>query len=302
MAVITTGNHPAALWPGINSWFGRFYDQHPVEYTDLFEVSNSDQNFEKDVETTGFGLAPVKAEGASVRYESETQGYDYNYVHVAYALGYIVTEEEIDDNLYEQVSKTRAQALAWSLRQTREVISANVYNRAFDNAYTFGDGVELLATTHPSAAGLWANEPAAATDLSEAALEDLLTQIMQAQNSKGLKINLMGKSLIVPPALWWEANRIMKTVLQSDSANNDINVLKATGVLPDGIKMNHYLTDSDAWFVRTNCPNGMKAYDRKIKPFEMDNDFDTGNAKAKKYERYSQGGTDPRGLYGSPGA
>jgi len=302
MPVIGTSNHPKALWPGVKAWFGRFYDEHKIEYTDLFDMDFSNQNYEEDVEVTGFGLAPRKNEGHSVAYDSETQGYVARYVHIAYAYGYIVTEEEIDDNLYEKVSKTRSQALAFSLRQTKETVAANIYNRAFNSSYVGGDGVELLATTHVGIAGTWSNELATAADLSEASLEDLLIQIMKATNSKGLKISLMPKCLIVPPDLWYEANRILKSTLQNDTANNAQNVLKATNALPEGIKLNHYLTDTDAFFVRTNAPRGMICYDRKIKDFEQDNDFDTGNAKAKKYERYSFGWTDPRGLYGSPGA
>ena len=302
MAAITTGNHPKALWPGIKAWFGRFYDEHQVEYTDLFDMESSSQNYEEDVEVTGFGLAPVKGESGSVTYESETQGYTKRYVHVAYALGFIVTEEELDDNLYEKVSKTRGQALAWSMRQTKETIAANVYNRAFSSSYLGGDGKALLTTDHPGIAGTWQNELTTAADLSETSLEDLLILVMTATNSKGLKISLMPQSLVVPPALWWEANRILKSTLQNDTANNALNVLKSTNALPKGIKMNHYLTDTDAFFVRTNAPRGMIGYDRKIKDLEQDNDFDTGNAKTKKYERYSFGWTDPRGVYGSPGA
>lgn len=300
--IITTGNHPKALWPGIKAWFGRVYDEHKTEYTDLFDVESSDKNYEEDVQVTGFGLAPVKTEGAAIAYDSETQGYTARYVHVAYAMGYIVTQEELDDNLYETVSRRRAQALAFSFRQTRENVGANVYNRAFSNSYTFGDGKELLATDHPSLAGNWSNELATPADLSEASLEDLIVQIMGATNERGLKISLMPRSLIVPRQLWFEANRILKSTLQNDTAANAVNVLKATNALPEGIKVNHYLTDADAWFIRTNAPRGMIHYERKIMPFEQDNDFDTYNAKAKKYERYSFGCTDPRAVYGSAGA
>lgn len=301
MGVISTSNHPKALWPGVKAWFGRTYAEHKTEYTDLFDVESSDKAYEEDVQVTGFGLAPVKSEGAAITYDSETQGYTKRYTHVAYAMGYIVTREELADNLYETVSRRRAQALAFSFRQTRENVAANVYNRAFNSSYTGGDGKELLATDHPSLAGDWSNELATPADLSEASLEDLIIQIMGATNDRGLKISLMPRCLIVPRQEWFNANRILKSTLQPGTANNDVNVIRATNALPEGIKVNHYLTDADAWFLRTNAPRGMIHYEREIDEFMQDNDFDTYNAKAKKYERYSFGWTDPRALYGSAG-
>ena len=301
MGAITTGNHPAALWPGVKAWWGRTYNEHKVEYTDLFDMETSTKNYEKDVQVTGFSLAPVKTEGGGTTYDSETQGYAYNYVHVAYGLGFIVTREERDDNLYEVVGKRRAQALAFSMRQTKETVAGLVYNRAFNSDYTFGDGKEIIATDHPSLAGDWANEPTSAADISEAAIEDMCILIMGMTNSKGLKINLMAQSLIVPRQLWFEANRILKSTLQSDSANNDPNVLRMTNAIPGGIKVNHYLTDTDAWFMRTNCPRGMIGYDRAKDDLMRDNDFSTDNALAKAYERYIFGVTDPRSIVGSPG-
>ncbi len=300
--VITTGNHPKALWPGIKAWWGRSYNEHPVEWTDLFDRETSDKAYEEDVQVTGFGLAPKKPEGASTHYDSETQGYTTRYTHVAYSLGYIVTYEELRDNLYEVVSRRRAAALAFSMRQTKETVLANVYNRAFSATQVGGDGKELLATDHPTLSGVQSNELAVAADLSEASLEDLTIQIMGATNDRGLKISIMPQSLIVPRQLWFEANRILKSTLQNDTANNAINALKATNALPGGIKVNHYLTDADAWFVRTNAPRGMICYDREAVSFDQDNDFDTKNAKACAYERYKALWTDFRGLYGSPGA
>lgn len=300
--VITTGNHPKALWPGMHAFFGRTYREHPTEYTMLFDMESSSKNYEEDTLVTGFGLAPIKAEGAAVQYDSEAQQWTKRYTHTAYALGYIVTREELDDNLYEVVSKRRIKALAFSMRQTKETVAANVYNRAFNSSYTGGDGKELLATDHPSLAGTWSNELSTPADLSEAAIEDLLIQIMNAKNDRGLRIALMGRSLIVPPALAFEAERIIKSAQQSGTANNDVNAIRSMGLLPEGVKVNHYLTDTDAWFIRTNCPNGMTGFDRVGVEFTRDNDFDTDNAKAKAYERYSFGWTDPRALYGSSGA
>lgn len=303
MAVITTGAHPKALWPGIKAWWGRQYDEHREEFPDLFVTDRSRQNYEEDVQLTGFGLAPVKSEGAPTQYDSESQGFVSRYTHVAYSLGYIVTKEELDDGLYEIVSKRRARALAFSMRQTKENVAANVYNRAFNASYTGGDGVSLINASHPNTTGgTFSNHIATAADISEVALEDLIVQIMGATNDRGLKINLMAQSLHVPRQLWFEANRILKSVLQNDTANNALNVLRATNALPGGIKVNHYFTDPDAWFIRTNCPEAMKCYERVPVSFTQDNDFDTDNAKAKCYERYSFGWTDPRGLFGSPGA
>lgn len=300
MAVITTGNHPKALWPGVNAWFGRQYDEHKVEYTDLFETNTSRKAYEEDVQVTGFGLVPVKPEGQATVYDSETQGFTKRYTHVAYSSGFIVTHEEMADNLYEVVGKRRSRALAFSFRQTKENVGANVYNRGFNSAYKGGDGKELFATDHPTKAGTFSNELAVAADLSEASLEDLCIQIMQATNDRGLKISLMPKCLIVPPQLVFEAERITKSTLQNDTANNAINTMR--GKFPDGVKVNHYLNDADAFFIRTNCPDGMKVFNREILPFAQDNDFDTSNAKAKKYERYSFGWTDPRGGFASAGA
>ena len=301
--LITTASHPKALWPGIKAWWGQVYDEHATEYTSLFDSDTSDKNYEEDVQLTGFGLAPRKSEGAGVQYDSETQGFTTRFTHVAYALGYIVTKEELDDNLYEQVSKRRSAALAQSFRQTKENVAANVYNRAFNGTYLGGDGVALCSTAHPNATGgTFSNKPTVDVDLSETSLEDAIVATMGLQNDRGLLINVMPRSLIVPRQLWFNANRILQSVYTPGTNNNDINVLKATNALPEGIKMNHYLTDVNAWFLRTNIQNGMKYYERSGITFDQDNDFDTMNAKAKGYERYSFGWTDPRAIYGTQGA
>ena len=300
--IITTASHPKALWPGIKAWWGQVYDEHPEEYSKLFDSDTSSMNYEEDVQLTGFGLAPVKAEGSGVAYDSEIQGFTTRYTHVAYALGYIVTKEELDDNLYEQVSRRRAAALAMSFRQTKENIGANIYNRAFNGTYLGGDGVSLCSTSHPNTSGgTFANTPTVAADLSEASLEDALTALMGFQNDRGLLINVMPRSLIVARQNWWNANRILKSAYTPSTANNAVNVLVATNALPEGIVMNHYLTSPNAWFVRTNIQNGLKYYSRVGIQFDQDNDFDTMNAKAKGYERYSFGWTDPRAIYGVNG-
>jgi len=299
--VITTGAHPKALWPGVHAWWGRMYNEHREEWPELFAEETSDKSYEEDVEITGFGLAPVKEQGTAVMYDTETQASVTRYTHVAYALGYIVTYEELRDNLYESVSKRRAQALAFSMRQTKENVGANVYNRAFNSSFTGGDGVSLIDASHPTLNGLQSNELTTPADLSEASIEDLIIQIMQTQNNRGLRISNLPQSLHVSPQQWFEANRILKSVLQNDTANNAVNVLKATNALPNGIKVNHYFTSATAWFIRTNIPRSMQYFKREAVSFDQDNDFDTKNAKAACYERYSFGWTDWRGLFGSAG-
>lgn len=300
--IITTGNHPAALWPGVHAFVMGKYTEHAPEYGKIFKVESSKMAYEEDVELTGFGLAQVKGQGASVAYDSHSQGFTKRYTHIAYGLGYIVTREEMDDNLYLTRSFNRGEMLAFSFRTTKETVAANVLNRAFNSSYVGGDGKELLATDHPTLAGNFSNELATPADLSEASLEDLLIQIMETKNSRGLAINIRGKCLIVPPALAFEAQRILNSTLQSGTANNDINAMRTMGVLPDGFCVNHYLTDNDAWFVKTDVANGLMMFNRTPFEFTRDKDFDTDNAKAKGYERYSVGWSDPRGLFGSAGA
>lgn len=302
--VINTGNHPKLLWPGIREIWGQTYDQHPTEYTDLFETKTSTRAYEQDVEITGFGLAPVKAQGASIAYDSEMQGWVTTYAHIAYALGYIVTKEELDDNLYKEVSQRRAKANAFSCNQTVENVAAFIYNNAFNSTYfSTPDGQPLISTAHVnSVGGTFSNQLTTPADLSEAALENMSIQIMDATQNRGLRISIMPESLHISSSEWFNANRILKSVLQNNSQLNAINVLKATNAFPKGIKINHYFTDPDAWFTRTNIPNGMTFFWRTRPQFDQDNDFDTKNAKAATYMRFSAGCTDPRGVYGSPGA
>jgi hypothetical protein len=300
--VITTGNHPKALWPGVKAWWGRSYDEYKMQYMDLFDKEMSYKNYEEDVQLTGFGLAPIKTEGESTFFDSESQGYVSRYTHAAVSLGYVVTREEIADSLYEDVSRKRVKALAFSMRQTKENIGANIYNRATDATFTYGDGVELLSDSHPTLDGTQSNIAAVPADLSETSLEDLIIQIMNAKNTRGHKISLQADSLHIPTQLWFEANRILGSVLQNDTGNNAVNVLNATSAVKRGVFVNNYFTDPDAWFIRTNAPRGMICYQREEIEFEKDNDFSTSNALAKAYERYSFGNTDWRGIYGNPGA
>jgi hypothetical protein len=299
--VITTGSHPKALWPGIYAWFGRKYDEHEPEYPDLFEQATSDKAYEEIPEITGFGLMPIKPEGSPTVYDTEQQGAVSRFTHIAYSLGYIVTYEELQDNKYEEVSKTRAAALAFSARQTIENVAANVYNRAFNASFVGGDGTTLISSTHPTLAGNQSNLLTTAADLSETAIEDLGIQIMSATNNRGQKIKLLPQSLHVPPAQWFEANRVVNSVLQNDTANNAINVIRATGMFPKGIKINHYFSSATAWFIRTNCPNGLYFFEREAPNFDQDNDFSTKNALAKMYTRFCVFWADWRQLWGTPG-
>ena len=299
--IINTGTHPKLLWPGINTIWGQVYAEHANEYGDLYDWDTSSRAYEEDVQVTGFGLAQIKTEGGGGTYDSEVQGFVTRYTHIAYSLGYIVTYEELKDNLYEEVSSRRATANAYSMAQTVENIAVFPYNNAFATTYfTTGDGKALIATDHTRVTGgTFSNALTPSADLSEAALEDICTQIMQAQNDRGLLINIMPESLHIAPSEWFNANRILKSVLQSGTANNDINVLKAVNAFPKGIKMNHFFSNPSTWFVRTNCPNGMRAFWREQPNLAQDNDFDTKNAKALAYMRLVVGATDPRGIYGS---
>jgi hypothetical protein len=300
MAVITTGSHPKALWPGIKAFWGRSYNEHPVEYLDLFDKQTSDKAYEEEVEITGFGLAPVKPQGTQIFYDIEVQGPVSRFTHVAYALGYIVTYEELRDDLYEVVSKRRAAQLSFSMRQTKENVLAGTYNLAFSSSALGADGQPLVSASHPTLSGNQSNLGVSA-DISEVAIEDLVIQVMQCQNNRGMRISALPMSLHVPPQLWFEANRIYNSVLQNDTANNAINVLRAVGTFPKGIKVNHYFTSATAYFVRTNIPNGLTYYERDAISFDQDNDFDTKNAKAACYERYSGYWADWRSIFANQG-
>jgi len=305
--IITTASHPKALWPGVKEWWGRMYNEHAEEWKDLVFQDKSEQNFEDDVQVVGFGLVPVKAQTTGTAYDSEIQGFTTRYIHLTYSLGYIVSLEELEDNLYEKVSRTRSSSLAFSFHQTKENVVAGMFNNGFSTATTpfvTGDNVSLFNTAHPNTSGgTFSNMLAVGADLTETSLEDLLIQIMQATDDRGNLISLMAESLHIAPQEWFNANRIVKSVFQSGTTNNDINVLKATNAIPQGIKMNHYFTSPHAWFIRTNVSGGtgLKFYQRIEISFTQDNDFDTDNAKAKSRERYSVGCTDPRAVYASNG-
>ena len=299
--VITTGAHPKALWPGIKTWWGRQYAEHPQEYPEWFDIETSDKAYEEDVEISGFGVLREKDQGAALNYDSEVQGSITRYTHVAYAGGYIVTFEELRDDLYEVVSKRRAAMLAFAGRQTEEIIGANVFNQAFNVSYPIGDGAALCSVSHPSIVGNQSNLLTTSADLSETAIEDLAVQVMQALDYRGNKIALIPQMLGIAPQNWFDANRIVHSILQNDTSTNAINVLKATGMFPKGIAVNHYLTSATAWFIRTNAPYGARFMWRDKPMFDTDNEFDTKNAKAAQYMRFSCGVTDWRQYFGTAG-
>lgn len=303
MSLISTSSFAKSLWPGVNAWYGKAYDEYPIEWDKLFDKHTSKRNYEEDVGISSFGLVPVKPEGMPVSYDTERQGFTTRYTHVVYGMGFIVTKEAMDDDLYDVVAKNKAEGLAFSIRQTKEVIGANIYNLAFAAAPVYGDGQRLIYSAHPNVAGgTQSNTLTTAADLSEAALEQAFIDISLLKNDRGLQIALRPEKLIVPPQLEFEAARILTSVGRVGTDNNDINALKASGKFSGGVIVNHYLTDPDAWFIRTTAPHGMKYFERQADTFSMDNDFDTENAKFKVYSRFSFGATDWRGIYGSPGA
>lgn len=303
MAIINTGSFSKALWPGVNAWYGKAYDEYPVEWTDLFDKFTSRKGFEEDVGISSFGLAQVKPEGQSVAYDTETQGFITRYTHVSYGNGFIVTKEAFEDDQYDVIAERRARGLAFSMRQTKELVAANIYNRAFNSSYVGGDGSAMCVSNHSNVAGgTWSNIPAVTSNLSEAALEQAVIDIARFKNDRGLTIQVVPQSLHLPPELMFTAERILKSQYRVGTANNDINALVSMGKFPKGIKPNHYFSSTTAWFLRTNSPDGLKYFERRSDAFTEDNDFDTENAKFKATARYSFYWTDPRQIYGSAGA
>lgn len=301
--MITSSNFAKLLWPGVDAIYGKTYKEFNPEWVDIFEKKTSNKYAEEVVGYSGLGLAPVKGEGSPVQYDVSNQGFVDRYVHVEYALGFTVSQLAMEDDLYDVVAERKAQELAFSIRQTKENVAANVLNRAFNSSYTFGDGVSLLNTAHPNVAGgTWANKLTTDADLSEASLEQACIDIMNLTNDRGLRINLMPKSLHIPVQLAFEATRILKNTNRPGTADRDINALVSMGMFPGGIKVNHYFTDADAWFIKTDAMNGMTYYERRADTFGVDDDFDTSNAKFKATSRYSFGCSDKRGIFGSAGA
>lgn len=302
MSVITSSSFAKLLWPGLNSIYGKSYNDYPVEWDKLFEKNSSDRAYEEDLGLSSFGLAAVKNEGAPIQYDSERQGFTSRYNHVVYALGFIITREIYEDDQYGKVGAQKAKALARSMRQTKEIVGSNIYNRGFDSNYVGGDGVELISALHPNVAGgVFSNKIATAADLSEAALEQAVIDIAGFRDDRGLLIAARPEKLVIPYQQQFEVKRILGSDGRVGTDLNDPNVLKNEGIFSNVIT-NHYLADPDAWYILTNVKDGLKYFERRGDAFEMDNDFDTENAKFKATARYSFGWSDPRAIYGSAGA
>ena len=291
------------LEPGLNALFGMEYDRYDDEWAEIFETESSDRAFEEEVMLAGFGQAPVKSEGAAVSFDTANEAYTARYTHETIALAFAITEVAVEDNLYDRLSTRYTRALARSMSNTKEVKGANILNNAFDSTYTFGDGKELCATDHPTVGGgSLRNELSTAADLNETSLEQALIDIAAFIDERGLLVAVQGRKLVVPPALQFVADRLMASTLRPGTADNDINAMRNMGMLPDGYTVNHYLTDTDAFFIKTDAPNGFKHFDRSPVRTSMEGDFDTGNVRYKARERYSFGVSDPRCVFGSPGA
>lgn len=291
------------LLPGLNALFGLEYKRYENEHTEIFEQENSDRSFEEDQKLSGFGAASVKKEGAAIAYDDAQEAWTSRYVHETIAMGFAVTEEAIEDNLYDSLSARYTKALARAMAYTKQVKAAAILNNGFNSNYLGGDGKELFATDHPLInGGTNANEPAVATDLNETALENAVIEISSWTDERGLLIAARPMKLIIPPSLQFVATRILESDLRVATADNDLNALKRNNAIPGGYTINNYLTDSDAWFLKTDIPNGLKHFVRAPLKTGMDTDFDTGNYRYKARERYSFGWSDPLGMYGSPGA
>jgi hypothetical protein len=291
------------LEPGLNALFGMEYDRYDNEHAEIFDTESSDRAFEEEVMLSGFGQAPVKGEGAAISYDTAGEAFTARYTHETIALAFAITEEAVEDNLYDKLSSRYTRALARSMSNTKQVKAASVLNNAFSSSYVGGDGVSLVNSAHPTTGGgNLSNTLATAADLNETSLEQALIDIAAFFDERGLKIALRGMKLIIPPALQFTAERILKSEQRVSTADNDINALRSGGYMPQGFTVNHYLTDPDAFFIKTDAPNGLKHFVRSPLKTAMEGDFETGNARYKARERYSFGWSDPRAIYGSPGA
>jgi hypothetical protein len=291
------------LLPGLNALFGMEYQRYPEEHKAIFETETSERSFEEETKLSGFGTAPVKGEGAAIAYDNAQEAWTARYNHETIALGFSITEEAIEDNLYDSLSARYTKALARSMANTKQVKAANILNNGFSSSYPGGDGQPLFSTAHPLVSGgTNSNEPSTPADLNETSLEAAIIQIAAWTDERGLLIAAKPRKLVVPPALMFVATRLLETELRTASADNDINALRSMGAIPQGYTVNHYLTDSDAWFICTDVPNGLKHFVRAPLSNSMDGDFDTGNVRYKARERYSFGWSDPLGMWGSEGA
>ena len=291
------------LEPGLNALFGLEYNRYDNEHAEIFTSESSDRAFEEEVMLTGFAGAAIKQEGAGVQFDQASEAYTSRYTHNTIALAFAITEEAIEDNLYDRLASRYTRALARSMSQTKQTIAANVLNNGFDSNYTGGDGVQLLASNHPLANGsTFSNILATAADLNETSLEQSLIDIAGFVDERGLKIALQGKKLIIPKELQFTAERVLRSPLRTSTSDNDINAMLNMGMIPEGYRINHFLTDTDAFFIITDAPNGLKNFVRSPIKTAIEGDFDTGNVRFKARERYSFGWSDPRGIFGTPGA
>jgi hypothetical protein len=291
------------LLPGLNALFGLEYAKYGEEHKEIFETETSERSFEEETKLSGFTAAPVKNEGASLAYDNAQEAWTARYNHETIAQGFSLTEEAIEDNLYDSLSGRYTKALARSMAYTKQVKAANVINTGFTAGYTGGDGVTLFSTAHPLVSGgVNSNRPSTAADLNETSLENAVIQIAGWTDERGLLIAAKPVKLVVPPALMFVATRLLETELRVGTADNDINAIKNNGSIPGGYTVNHYLTDTNGWYLCTDVPNGMKHFVRVPLQNSMDGDFDTGNVRYKSRERYSFGYSDPLGMFGSPGA
>jgi hypothetical protein len=290
------------LEPGLNALFGLEYKNYANEHSQIFDTENSDRAFEEEVMLAGFANASVKPEGSSINYDSAQETFTARYTHETLALAFSITEEAIEDNLYDRLASRYTKALARSMANAKQVKAANVLNRGFNSSYTGGDGLELFSTAHVIVSGTEQNELSTAADLNETSLEQAMIDIAALTDERGLKIAAQGRKMIIPSALQFTAERLLKSVGRTGTADNDISAVVSMNVIPQGYVVNHYLTDTDAWFIKTDVPNGLKHFVRAPIKTAMEGDFETGNVRYKARERYSFGWSDWRGVFGSPGA
>jgi len=290
------------LLPGLNALFGLEYDKYDNEHAEIYDTETSERSFEEEVKLSGFGAAPVKSEGSSIAYDNAQEAFTARYTHETVAMGFSITEEAMEDNLYDSLSARYTKALARAMAYTKQVKAASLLNTGF-TTYSGGDGVTLFNTAHPTVSGATnRNRPTVDADLNETSLEQAVIDIAAYVDERGLLIAAQPRKLIVPPALMFVATRLLQTELRVGTADNDLNALRTNGSIPEGYRVNHYLTDNEAWFIKTDVPNGMKHFVRTPMSTSMDGDFDTGNVRYKARERYAFGSSDPLGMYASPGA
>ena len=299
---ISRGQLVKELEPGLNALFGLEYNRYENQHAEIFDTETSDRAFEEEVMLSGFAQAQVKPEGSGVTFDNAQETFTARYSHETIALAFSITEEAIEDNLYDRLASRYTKALARSMANTKQVKAANVLNNAFSSSFAGGDGKELCATDHPTIAGTFSNELSTSADLNETSLEQSLIDIAALTDERGLKIAARGVKMIIPSELQFTAERLMKSAQRVGTADNDINAIGSMGMIPQGYVVNNFLTDTDAFFIKTDVPNGLKMFVRSPIKTAMEGDFDTGNVRYKARERYSFGFSDPRGIFGSPGA